>query len=229
MPIDFDNARKAVAFSTSLSWKNVPHVSFIYEPDVSKAYDLFLQVKESIYNKQHISLSFTAFVLKLISEGIKAAPILNSSIAYSAFFQNGRLLTKSDIDISIPWLLKNGGTLPIVIKKVQDKSIQNLSVEIKSIKDKIKNTNIDELLFRVVIRDSIERIKHLDPLVIKRVISLILGKNAVDHLKGKERIEYYKVSQTCRLNEEDIRSDAIIVSNIGSLSYRFQCHDTITN
>ena len=38
---EFDIFRKVVAFSTSDSWKRVPHVAYLYKPDVTDFFDFY--------------------------------------------------------------------------------------------------------------------------------------------------------------------------------------------
>ena len=81
--------RKIVACKTSESWQNVPHVCYNYEPEVSAFYDTYKKVFSSrcVENK----ITFNTLMLKVITEGLKQAPVMNSHITYNHRFLRGRI------------------------------------------------------------------------------------------------------------------------------------------
>ena len=67
----FDIQRKVVAHMTSTAWKNIPHISYIYEPDITDFFKEFsLLSKEK--SKLGYKISFNTILIKVITEGIAA-------------------------------------------------------------------------------------------------------------------------------------------------------------
>lgn len=74
----FDIQRKIVANMTSESWEQIPHVSYLYEADVTDLLKAYRRVKES--TKTNITIN--TVLIKLIVESLKAAPKLNSHLDF---------------------------------------------------------------------------------------------------------------------------------------------------
>ena len=68
----FDIQRKIVAHMTSESWQKIPHVAYVYEPDVSKFFQEFRSMNSDGSRTQKIT--FNTLMLRTIVEGLKAAP-----------------------------------------------------------------------------------------------------------------------------------------------------------
>lgn len=228
---EFDIQRKVIAFSTQSSWKVIPHASIIYEPDVTRFYEAYKKRKEEFnqQNDKKTKLSLNTLLLKVMAEGISASPILNSRIKYSSFFQTGKIEMQSEINFTIPWELEDGKTTTLVIHDVNNKSLAELSDEIEILRKKAAETNFNELLFRVALKDTYNKIKSFDISVIKRLISIASGKNRVVLLKGKAKKDYYSIPENQRLTEEDIMSGTVIVSNIGSTFNNYKGHIGLLN
>lgn len=228
---EFDIQRKVIAFSTQSSWKVIPHASIIYEPDVTRFYEAYKKRKEEFnqQNDKKTKLSLNTLLLKVMAEGISASPILNSRIKYSSFFQTGKIEMQSEINFTIPWELEDGKTTTLVIHDVNNKSLAELSDEIEILRKKAAETNFNELLFRVALKDTYNKIKSFDLSVIKRLISIASGKNRVVLLKGKAKKDYYSIPENQRLTEEDIMSGTVIVSNIGSTFNNYKGHIGLLN
>lgn len=64
----FDSQRKMVAHMTSKSWKEVPHVSYVYQPDITDFYTEYRKIAK----KDKITIN--TIMLKVITEGLLAAP-----------------------------------------------------------------------------------------------------------------------------------------------------------
>ena len=83
--------RKIVAFTTTKSWREIPHVSFTYEPDITELYKIY---KNDI---KPLGLSLNVVILKLIIEGLKVAKPMNGEIVYNRVTAKGKVLTKDEI------------------------------------------------------------------------------------------------------------------------------------
>ena len=93
----FDIQRKIVANMTTESWHDVPHVTFNYEPEVSKFLERLRFINSFCHEDKKITLN-TA-MLKVITEGLKAAPIMNSHIKFNKKLVRGKIETFEDCSI----------------------------------------------------------------------------------------------------------------------------------
>jgi pyruvate/2-oxoglutarate dehydrogenase complex dihydrolipoamide acyltransferase (E2) component len=207
-------ARKVVAFSTASSWRAIPHAAFLYEPDVTAFYAIYQELKGLRAGPPE--LTFNVLLLKAIAEGIAAAPILNARLDYSLFYQTGRLRRMSTIDIATP-VLSAGESITVVTPDVGHKTLAELANYMAALKIRLANTDINELLYRVALRDTFDKIKKLDPRVIGRLLSILFFKNRVKTLKGRAKKEYYAKPASERLSEKDVMTGTLIVSNIGPI------------
>ncbi|MDO4381101.1 MAG: 2-oxo acid dehydrogenase subunit E2, partial [Clostridia bacterium] len=94
----FGIQRKIVANMTTESWQNIPHVTYMYEPDVTSFFKEFKKLNKNRTGDEKIT--FNTLMLKVISEGLKAAPIMNSHIEFDRKLVRGRIDTFSEINIS---------------------------------------------------------------------------------------------------------------------------------
>lgn len=215
----FDIQRRVVAFKTYSSWISAPHVSYIYEPDITVLLDELnkLNQKRSMQNSALPKISFNTLMLKIIAKGITCAPILNSAISYNVKKGVGTLDTYKHINISVPLTLKDGRMITPVIPEVEKKSLDDLMSYMKNLERRIEKTNIDELLYSTAVYYTIEQLKHFDLSCIRKIIYSKTGKYKVTALKGAEKKKYYSIPEKERLTPQDILTGTTLVSNIGPL------------
>lgn len=212
----FDLQRRVVSHMTSASWMTVPHVSFIYEPDITDFYKVF-NVLAKDHDKFKNKLTINTAILKMIAEGLKEAPSMNAFVDYNHSKGEGSILLKDDINIAIPWLLPDGRMITPTLFDCGKKSLSRLQDDIIHIKTKIENTNINELLFSAIRNDTIKEIKKFNLGVIRRIIAGKITRNPIKGLKGKEKERYYQANNSEKLTKEDLLNATLSVSNIGSL------------
>lgn len=214
--IIFDLQRRVVSHMTLKSWQGIPHVSYIYEPDITDFYNEFIILSEK-RKKAANKISFNTIMLKVIVEGLLCAPNLNSYLEYKNKSSNGIIHILKEINISLPWLLPNGKMITPAIPNAEKKSLNDISDYVLNISNRIKNTNIDEMLYKAVYADTVNELKRFNMSVIGRILTSKIGRNKVKGLSGKEKKDYYKIPEKERLTEKDIMSGTVTVSNIGSM------------
>jgi hypothetical protein len=212
----FDLQRRVVSHITTSSWQNIPHISYIYEPDITDFYNEF---KILVDEKRNLECkpSFNTIMLKVITEGLLSAPDLNSYVEYNHRKTEGMTHMFEEINISIPWLLPNGKMITPTIPKVEKMSLRDISAYVSNISKRIENTNIDEMLYRAVSKDTVNELKKFNLSILRRVLATKVSLNRIKGINGKEKETYYKIPENERLTERDIRSGTVTVSNIGSL------------
>lgn len=212
--------RKMVASVTTDSWQNIPHISYIYEPDVTELFEEYKKINAERPAEQKIT--FNTVMLKVITEGIKAAPILNSHITYDHRLAKGRIDTFENINISMPTILPDGQMMTTNLHDFHNKSITEMSDYMKELRKRAENSNINEALYTVAYNKTLETIKKGKVVqALFRIAESKLGKTKNTILKGKERKAYYSIPETERLSDADIEQGTVTISNIGSL-YRDQ-------
>lgn len=204
--------RKIVAFSTTKSWKEIPHVSFSYEPDITELYDLY---KEKV---KPLGLSLNTLVLKIIIEGLKSAKRMNSEIVYNSLTAKGKVMIKDDISISMPMILPSEEMMTVNLRHVNDMSITQLRDYILDIRRRSYNTNTNEVMYDIAKGQLIEMMKkgHVLTQGLKILINQI-GSNKPQHFHGKQKRDYESIPSTQRLTVKDMEPGTVTVSNVGSL------------
>ncbi|MBR3817355.1 MAG: 2-oxo acid dehydrogenase subunit E2 [Clostridia bacterium] len=216
----YDIQRKMVASITTDSWQNIPHISYVYEPDVTELFEEYQRINRGLRPEDKIT--FNTVILKIITEGIKAAPVLNSHIEYNHKTAKGKITTFENIDISMPTILPDGRMMTTNLHNCQDKTIDRIAADMKELREKMENSNLNEALYTVAFNKTVDTVKKGKILqALLRIAESKLGKTKTKLLKGQAKKDYYSIPESERLCDRDIEQGTITVSNIGSL-YRGQ-------
>lgn len=206
----FDMKRKVIASMTSEGWKR-PHVSYVYEADVTE----FLKIYNDYYKNNKIT--FNTMLLKVIIEGIKKAPKMNSIIEYNSFFISGKIITKKEININMPVLLKNGEMVTVNLRDFQNKSLKEMTNYIKDINEKVQNSNIDYYLLKVGLNDTLKELKRGRIIkAIGRGIGCKFGRGKVRKFTKEEKAKIKEIDDKKSLSINDLNKGTITISNIGA-------------
>ena len=216
----FGIQRKIVANMTTESWQNIPHVTYNYEPDVTEFMKQYKRLNEGV-DKEH-KVTVNTLMLKVIVEGLKACPAMNAHINFDRKYVRGKIETLSAIDISMPMVLPNGEMMTINLHNFENKNLDDMVDYINDVNRRIKNTNLNEVMFDVSLDNTLKGLKEGKiTQAINRLIGSKTGKHRVKTLKGKAKREYESIPEKDRLTKRDIEQGSITVSNIGSV-YREQ-------
>ncbi len=209
----FGIQRKIVANMTSESWRDIPHVSYIYEADVNEFFGTYKYLNAQNTEK----VTFNTLMLKVICEGLKAAPCMNAHISFDKHLVRGKIDTIEDINISMPMILPNGEMMTVNLRNFEDKSLSEMTSYINDIKRRAENTDLNEAMFSVSFNDTIKALKggHIVK-TLCRLIGSKTGKHRVKTLSGKAKKAYESIPETERLTAYDLEQGTVTVSNIGS-------------
>lgn len=212
----FGIARKIVSNMTAESWETIPHAVISYEPEVTE----FLKVMKDI-NKDATpekKLTINTIMLRVIVEGLKACPIMNSHIEFNRKLVRGNVKTFKEIDISMPMVLKTGEMMTINMHDMQDKTMSQMRDTIAESVRRANNSNMNEVMFEVSLDNTLQGLKRGKiAQTINRLVGSKTGKHKVKTLTGKAKKEYYSIPVTDRLTKHDIEQGTITVSNLGSV------------
>ncbi len=213
----FGIQRKIVANMTSESWKTVPHISYIYEPDVTVFVDKVKEINNS--GKMPYKVTINTVMLKVLAEGLKAAPALNAHIEFNPKLVRGKIDEIDEIHANMTWVLPHGEMMTINLHNIGNMSLKQLTEYIAETQRKIGNTNFDEVMFSISLSDTLLNLKKGKvKQAVMRLVGSKTGKHKVKTLSGKEKAEYYKIPEKDRLTKEDIRQGTVTLSNIGSIT-----------
>lgn len=213
----FGIARKIVSNMTAESWETIPHAVITYDADMEGLLKVLEEINKDADSKTKITLN-TA-MLRILVEGIKACPILNSHINFNRSLVRGEVTTFEEIDISMPTVLKSGEMMTLNMHNMHNKTMSEIR---DSIQDKVRranNSDMNEVMFEVSLDNTLNGLKQGKiKQTVCRLIGSKTGKHRIHTLKGKAKKEYYAIPATERLTKHDIEQGTITISNLGSVA-----------
>lgn len=218
--IHFGIQRKIVANMTSESWETIPHVTYMYEPDVTEFMKEYRKLNLDRSGKDKITVN--TLMLKVISEGLEAAPVMNSHIRFNRKLVRGEINTFEDINISMPMILPNGEMMTVNLHNFESKNLDEMTEYIHDVARRAENSDLNEAMFEVSLDNTLTALKAGKiKQTLYRLIGSKTGKHKVKTLHGEAKRAYESIPATERLTKHDIEQGTVTVSNIGS-TYRGQ-------
>lgn len=216
---NFKIARKIVSNMTAESWENIPHATMSYEADVTELLEASKRLNEISDEK----ITVNTLMLKIICEGLKAAPKMNCTLDFNKKLVRGTLNYHDNIDISMPMILNTGEMMTVNMHDMGNKNLIEMTREINNTARRANNSDMNEVMFEVSLDNTLTGLKHGKILQALRRLygSKMPGRHKVTTLKGKAKKEYYSVPAEHRLTKHDIEQGTTTISNLGSI-YRAQ-------
>lgn len=212
----FGIARKIVSNMTSESWETIPHAALSYEPEITKFLDVVKEINKDATPETKLTLN--TILLRVIVEGLKACPVMNSHIEFNRKLVRGNVKTFEEIDISMPMILKTGEMMTINMHNMHNKTMTQMRDAIADSARRANNSDMNEVMFEVSLDNTLQGLKQGKILqTINRLIGSKTGKHKVKTLTGKAKKEYYSIPKTDRLTKHDIEQGTITISNLGSV------------
>ncbi|MBQ3905064.1 MAG: 2-oxo acid dehydrogenase subunit E2 [Eubacterium sp.] len=213
----FGIARKIKANMTGESWEHITHSVVSYEADVTELMPLIKKMNEGATKENKITVN--SVMLKIITEGIKVMPLINSHLEFNRKLVRGTLKVFDTINISIPMVLPTGEMMTVNLRDMEQKSISEMDEAVKETVKKAQNSDINEALYGVSFNDTITGLKKGKVLQAARRLygSKMPGKHKVKTLSGDEKKKYYSIPEDERLSQKDLEQGTITVSNLGSV------------
>ena len=214
----FGIARKIVANMTSQSWEEIPHAAMGYEADVTDMMKVIKQLNEGVTDKSK-KISINTVMLKIICEGLKAAPKMNTTIKFNRKLVRGTVYYHDEINISMPMILHTGEMMTVNMRDMGNKSLSEMTASIHDTIRRANNSDMNEVMFEVSMDNTIKGLKNgkIAQTVCRLIGSKTPGKHMVKTLSGEARKKYYSIPQSERLTKRDIEQGTTTVSNLGSI------------
>lgn len=214
--INFGIQRKIVAHMTTKSWQNVPHASYSYEPDITDFFAQFKILRASDSEKE--KLTFNTLILRALVEGLKAAPLLNSHIAYNDKSVRGSVTPQRHIDISMPWILPGDEMMTVKLRHFENKSLAEMTAYMGDTRRKIENTDLNQAMYEVAFQDTIQLLQQGKLLTcLRKLVGSKTGKERLQVLSPAQKKIYHQIPPKDRLTTEDLTPGSVTISNIGSV------------
>lgn len=217
----FGIARKIVSNMTSESWETIPHATLTYNADVA---ELFKECKKlnADCTDSAKKITINTVMLKIICEGLKAAPKMNTHLKFNRKLVRGCLMYFDHIDISMPMVLPSGEMMTVNMHDMGNKSLSEMTDAINDTIRRAKNSDMNEVMFEVSLDNTLNGLKEGKILqAIRRLYGSKTGKHKVKTLSGAAKRKYYSIPTTERLTKHDIEQGTTTISNLGSI-YREQ-------
>lgn len=212
----FGIARKIVSNMTAESWETIPHAVISYEPEVTELLKVMKDINKDSTSETKLTLN--TIMLRVIVEGLKACPVMNSHIEFNRKLVRGNVKTFKEIDISMPMVLKTGEMMTINMHDMQDKTMSQMRDAIADSVRCANNSDMNEVMFEVSLDNTLQGLKKGKiAQTINRLIGSKTGKHKVKTLSGQAKKDYYSISEKDRLTKHDIEQGTITVSNLGSV------------
>lgn len=210
----FDINRRITAHATQSSWKQAPHATYLYEPDITDFHNFYLKERKNL--EKDSSITFNVVILKAIAEALKKSPKLNSLLNYNTKTKVGLHHHLKEISISTPWLLPDYRIIAPVIHDVGNKTLQGIADSVKNIRRKIENTDMEVMQYFIAKKEILYNLKHLRLGSIRQIFSSFIGKHRI-RITRKQKKEYLKMPDEDKITSFDIFNASVLVSNLGSI------------
>lgn len=212
----FGIARKIVSNMTSESWETIPHAVVSYEPEVTELLKVMKEINKDAAPETKITLN--TIMLRILVEGIKACPVINSHINFNRKLVRGEVKTFEEIDISMPMILKTGEMMTINMHNMHNKTMSEMRDAIADSAKRANNSDMNEVMFEVSMDNTIQGLKKGKiAQTVCRLIGSKTGKHKVKTLSGQAKKDYYSIPEKERLTKHDIEQGTITISNLGSV------------
>ena len=213
----FGIARKIVSNMTAESWETIPHAVIGYEADVTEFLKEYKKLNEGCTDKAK-KISINTVVMKIICEGLMAAPKMNCHLKFERKLVRGKLYYHNRVNVSMPAMLPDGRMMTVNLRHMESKSLTKMTEVINDTMRRMQNTNMDEAMFEVSLDNTIKGLKKGKiKQAVLRLIGSKTGKHKVRTLKGKAKKKYYSIPERDRLTKKDIEQGTVTISNLGSI------------
>ncbi|MDE5963988.1 MAG: 2-oxo acid dehydrogenase subunit E2, partial [Eubacterium sp.] len=196
----FGIARKIVSNMTSESWETIPHAVVTFEPEVSEFLKVVKEINKDADKKTKLTLN--TIMLRVIVEGLKACPVLNSHIDFNRRLVRGNVKTFEEINISMPMILSSGEMMTINMHDMHNKTMSEIRDAIAESARRANNSDMNEVMFEVSLDNTLTGLSQGKIVqTVNRLIGSKTGKHKVKTLKGKAKKEYYSIPKNDRLTK----------------------------
>ena len=122
----FGIARKIVSNMTTESWREIPHAIVMYEADVTDILPVVKALNANCKSREE-KITLNTVMMKIICEGLKAAPSMNTHLLFNRRLVRGCLKYFDHIDVSMPMLLPDGQMMTVNMRDMGNKTLSEMT------------------------------------------------------------------------------------------------------
>lgn len=210
--VEYFNVKARVSGNVLTNAQDMPTPGYSYDADVTKFWEEFQKFKkECDYN-----LTFNDVMVRALVEGLKVAPRLNSYIEYNRLASAGRIIVKKHVDVALPVLLESGETFPVKLRSAEEKSLREISESVANLTYKVKNTDVDHVIFNMVAQRTVGFLLKGKLLsTFAQTFTAYVGKYKVATVKGLFNMGPVDPDP---LEIEDINEGTVCLTNLGAVN-----------
>lgn len=191
----------------------MPHVCFLYEADATELLKEYAKLSQSGKSK----ITFNTLLLRMLVEAVKSAPQVNAHIRYNRHTSAGRIDYLESVDISMPWLLDNGGMITVRLRDFGNKSLVDMAEYLEDMRRRVLNTNMELAMLEVSLWETRRLVEQGHFIkVLRRLYGAFLGKNRLRRFSKLEKKRHRDMPEKDGLTAGDLEQGSITVSNIGA-------------
>ena len=200
--------------------RNSPSVCGVYDADATKFVEAFNKLKAECEYK----LTLNAVMLKVLVEGLKATPRLNSHYIYNHTSTAGELIIKKHIDVSMAICKSDGSTFQMKLRHLEDKTLEEITSIAADARERLENTNLDEVMFEVSRQRVLGELSHgriISPLC--QTLKASFGKRKAVHLSTTLKSDFLKIIGKKELQNnigvkmEELNEGSVCFTNWGAI------------
>ncbi|MBW7865683.1 MAG: 2-oxo acid dehydrogenase subunit E2 [Candidatus Hydrogenedens sp.] len=212
----FDIQRRVVANKTLEGWREAPHASVIVDLEMDAVLEMVRALK-SDPDFAGVRVTLNSVMLKIIAEGLRAAPEMNSHVAYNGTTAVGGVTRFEEVNIAVPFRSADGRMITPVVRDIAHLPLRGVCAAMDDLKEKAANTPVDVLLREAGVGDSVRRLLRGDLRVLWRLWCNLAGPARLPKPSQEDRRRWRETPPEKRVTPENLVSATALVSNMGSV------------
>ena len=117
-----------------------------YEADVTEMMKYVKKLNENVTDKSK-KITVNTVMMKIICEGLKAAPKMNATLDFNRKLVRGSLHYHDNIDVSMPMMLHTGEMMTVNMHDMGNKSLSEMTAAINDTVRRANNSDMNEVMF----------------------------------------------------------------------------------
>lgn len=184
--------------------------AYFYEADITKFWDEFKALQKEVDYK----LSFNTLMMRVLIEGLKAAPRLNAHMKYDHTSSSGKLIVKKHVDVAMPYIFETGETFPLKVLHAEEKNLKELQLYINDLIERAERSDINQVLMDLITQRMIGFIlrgKFISTAA--QISSGFIGKGKVTKIQDM----FKKAESNVEILMEELNEGTVCFTNWGSV------------
>ncbi len=200
--------------------RNSPSVCSVYDADATSFIETFNKLKCGCGYK----LTLNTIMIKVLIEGLKAAPRLNAHYIYNHKSTSGELIIKKHIDVSMAICKSDGTTFQMKLCHLEDKTLEEIASITASARERMETSDLDEVMFEVSRQRVIGELSHgriVSPIC--QTVKASFGKRKTVRLSQTLKSDFLKIIGKKELQTdngvkmEELNEGSVCFTNWGAI------------